>query len=240
MIACSCPVCTSADTRDRRTRASAVFSCDGHNILVDTAPELRLQCIASDITHVDAILLTHAHADHVAGLDDVRRFNDLLGTTLDVYGSAATLARVQRMFSYAFSDDPEYPSVKPELRAVTDRRPFRPARPARHPDSVRPRRYVRAGLPHRRHCLLPGLQFHPGRVARTAGRSGNPGARRGPYRRPHTTHFNLEQAIAEAHLIGARRTYFTHIAHELPHAETSARLPDGMALACDGLVCETD
>ena len=115
MIACDCAVCTSADPHDRRTRASALFSFEGRHLLVDTSPELRLQCLACGVRQVDAILYTHAHADHVAGLDDVRRFNWLQGRALDVYGAPATLKRIHTMFRYAFENEPEYPSAKPDL-----------------------------------------------------------------------------------------------------------------------------
>lgn len=238
MIACACPVCTSPDPRDRRTRTSAVFSYEGRHILVDTAPELRLQCVAQGITRVDAVLFTHAHADHVIGLDDVRRFNDLLGLPLDLYGSAATLARVRDMFEYAFTDDSDYPSAKPDLRTVPIMGPF----------ELFGRRVI--PVPYR-HGPSQVLGFRIGDVAYCPDCNFIPETSRalladldvlvldGVRRRPHATHFNLEQAIEEARRIGARRTYFTHIAHELGHAQTNAALPDGMQLAYDGLVCES-
>jgi phosphoribosyl 1,2-cyclic phosphate phosphodiesterase len=237
MIACTCPVCTSADPRDRRTRPSALFSYDGRHVLVDTAPELRLQCLACNVRRVDAILLTHAHADHVVGLDDVRRFNDLQGTPLDVYADAATLARVQTMFAYAFRDDPEYPSAKPRLRPVPIAGPFE-----LFGRQVIPLRYF--------HGPTQVVGFRIGGIAYCPDCSALPDETRALLtdldvlvldalrKRPHPTHFNLEQAVAEALRIGARRTWFTHIAHELLHAETDAHLPPGMALAYDGLVCE--
>src|SRR5262245_37314905 len=115
MIGCDCPVCTSSDPHDRRTRTSAVFSYNGVNLLIDTGPELRLQCLACNITRADAILFTHHHADHVVGLDDVRRFNWMQHSAIDVYGNGTTIAHLRKMFRYAFEDDPEYPSAKPQL-----------------------------------------------------------------------------------------------------------------------------
>lgn len=239
MIACACAVCTSPDQRDRRTRTSAVFSYDGYHVLVDTSPELRLQCVAWRITRVDALLYTHAHADHVVGLDDVRRFNDQLDAPLDVYGSAATLVRVEAMFGYAFADDPDYPSAKPSLRPRAVTGPFellgRPVTP----------------IPYR-HGPTDVLGFRIGRIAYCPDCNFIPEESRALLadldvlvldalrRRPHATHFNLAQAVEEARRIGARRTYFTHIAHELGHAQTNAELPAGMELAYDGLVCESD
>jgi phosphoribosyl 1,2-cyclic phosphate phosphodiesterase len=238
MIACDCPVCRSDDTRDRRTRTSVLFEYEGCPVLVDTAPELRLQCLACGVRRVDAILLTHAHADHVVGLDDVRRFNHLQDGRLRVYGSAATLAHVQRMFAYAFTDDPYYPSAKPLLAAVPVWGPFElggrrvtPV-PYRHgPTEVLGYRIGDiaycpdcSAIPDESRALLTGLDVLVLDALR---------------RRPHPTHFNLEQAVAEAKRIGARRTYFTHIAHELGHAATNAALPPTMELAWDGLVCES-
>jgi phosphoribosyl 1,2-cyclic phosphate phosphodiesterase len=237
MIACSCPVCTSADPRDRRTRTSALFSYDERHVLVDTSPELRLQCLACNVTRVDALLLTHAHADHVAGLDDIRRFTLPGRPPLDVHGSADTLARVRRMFDYAFTDDPDYPSAKPNLRPVEVTGPFevlgRQVLPIPYDHGPTQVFGYRIGdiaycpdcsfLPAEARRLLAGLEVLVLDALRL---------------RPHPTHFNLEQAVEEARRIGARRTYFTHIAHELKHAETNAGLPAGMELGYDGLVCE--
>jgi len=237
MIACDCPVCTSTDPRDRRTRASALFSFDNRQVLVDTAPELRLQCIGCGVRQVDAILFTHAHADHVTGLDDVRRFNWLQREPIRVYADRPTLSRLRQMFGYAFTDQPDYPSAKPELNAVEIGGPFelfgRPVIP----------------IPCQ-HGPVQVLGFRIGGIAYLPDCNGIPELSRellrgldvlvldGLRRRPHPTHFNLEQAIAEAKRIGAARTFFTHIAHELLHAATNAKLPAGMELAYDGLVCQ--
>jgi phosphoribosyl 1,2-cyclic phosphate phosphodiesterase len=236
MIACDCRVCTSPDPRDRRTRTSAVFSYDGRHLLVDTAPELRLQCLAADVRRVDAILYTHAHADHVVGLDDVRRFNHLAEGTLNVYGEATALEQIREMFRYAFIEDPDYPSAKPRLQAVPVTGPFglfgREVIPLPYWHGPTRVYGYRVGdiaycpdcnaIPDDTRARLEGLEVLVLDALR---------------RRYHPTHFNLEQAVAEARRIGARRTVFTHIAHELLHAEVTAELPDGMELAVDGLVC---
>ncbi len=239
MIDCDCAVCTSDDPRDQRTRTSVVFSYDGCNLLVDTSPELRLQCVACDIRRVDAILFTHLHADHVVGLDDVRRFNWVQGGPITLYGDEATLAGVRQMFSYAFVHDPDYPSAKPELRTVVLDGPL----------ELGGRRIIPIPL---RHGSLPVLGYRVGKIAYCTDCNAIPDASRellqdleilildAVRRRPHATHFNLAQAVEEARRIKARRTYFTHIAHELKHAETNAQLPAGMELAYDGLVCEAD
>ncbi|TWT44096.1 Phosphoribosyl 1,2-cyclic phosphodiesterase [Phycisphaerae bacterium RAS1] len=236
MIGCDCGVCTSPDSRDRRTRTSALFSFDDRHILIDTSPELRLQCRACDVRTVHAVLFTHHHADHVVGLDDVRRFNWINRAPLDIHADARTLARLEQMFGYAFHDDPEYLSAKPQLVPHEITGPFE-----LFGRTITPIPYM--------HGPLPVLGFRVGDMAYCPDCNFIPDESRGLLRglrvlvldalrrRPHPTHFNLEQAVEEARRIGADRTYFIHIAHELGHAETNAMLPAGMELAYDGLVC---
>lgn len=237
MIGCSCPVCTSSDPRDQRTRCSAAFRFDGRVLLIDTSPELRLQCIAQGIERVDALLYTHHHADHVAGLDDIRIFNHRQSAALPVFSNAATLARLRQMFDYAFAENPDYPSAKPSLTANEISGPF-----DLFGRRVTPIPYL--------HGELVVFGYRVGDVAYCPDCSYMPDASRellrgldalvldGLRRRPHPTHFNLEQAVEEARRIGARRSYFTHIAHELKHSDTNSDLPEGMELAHDGLVIE--
>jgi phosphoribosyl 1,2-cyclic phosphate phosphodiesterase len=236
MIGCDCAVCTSDDPRDKRTRPSVAFDYDGHTVLIDTSPELRLQCLACDIRRVDAILFTHCHADHIVGLDDVRRFNWIQGGPITLYGDRETLEQLRQTFAYAFVDDPEYPSAKPELETVLLDGPL----------EFFGRRIIPIPLMHGSQEVLG---FRVGNIAYCTDCNLIPDESRellrdldvlmldAVRRRPHATHFNLEQAIEEARRIGAKRTYFTHIAHELKHAETNAGLPAGMELAYDGLVC---
>jgi len=236
MIGCDCAVCTSEDPRDKRTRTSIVVECRGRTVLVDTSPELRLQCVANNIKMVDAVLFTHAHADHVAGLDDLRRFNWLCRSAVDCYATKDTLEAIRRSFAYVFEDDPDYPSQKPELALHTiDETPFDVGEVEICPLPLK-------------HGPLPVMGFRFGDVAYCTDCSEIPAVARerlgdldllildGLRRRPHPTHFNLEQAVEMAGHIGARRTLFTHIAHELMHAETNAALPEGMSLAYDGQV----
>lgn len=238
MIACDCAVCTSSDSHDRRTRPSILIQYDSTALLVDTAPELRLQCLANGVRQVDAVLYTHHHIDHLAGLDDLRRFNWLQNGSIPCYGQAATLERLRTMFAYVFEHDPEYPSAKPQLELRTIEGPL----------SIGGRTITPIPLLHGK---LPVLGFRTGNFAYCTDVSEIP-AESWPLlkgldvlildalrKRPHPTHFNLEQAMNHAKRIGARRTYFTHIAHELPHEETNRALPEGMALSHDGLVIQT-
>src|SRR6185295_16806993 len=125
MIACDCPVCTSPDARDKRTRPSILIRAAGASLLVDTSPELRLQCLANDIRRVDAVLFTHHHADHVAGLDDLRRFNWISKQPMPCYGASRTLDALRRMFLYAFQQAEDSPHSRPNLTLhEIDHRPF--------------------------------------------------------------------------------------------------------------------
>ncbi|MBI4580998.1 MAG: MBL fold metallo-hydrolase [Planctomycetes bacterium] len=237
MIGCDCPVCTSSDPHDKRTRTSIVVEAAGRAILIDTPPELRIQCLACGVRRVDAILYTHQHADHITGLDDLRRFNALQRTTLNCHANAHTAHVLRRMFPYAFTNEPEYPSAKPELNLVEIDGPFEAS-------GVR---IVPVPLLHGK---LPVLGFRVGRFAYCTDCSEIPPASMDLLAgldvlvldalriRQHPTHFNLEQAVEAARRIGARRTYFTHIAHELAHAATNARLPDRRALGYDGQVVD--
>ncbi|HOW72914.1 MAG TPA: MBL fold metallo-hydrolase [Phycisphaerae bacterium] len=237
MIACHCPVCSSPDPRDRRTRSSILVEVGGRSILIDTTPELRLQCLANSVRRVDAVLYTHHHADHVIGLDDLRRFNALQNGSLTCYGNEHTLSVLRRMFPYAFHHNPDYPSAKPQLDQQAIEGPFEVLGVPVTPVPLL-------------HGQLPVLGFRFGRFAYCTDVSCIPNDSRvmlegldilvldGLRRRPHPTHFNLEQAVEAARLIGAKQTWFTHIAHELMHESTNADLPPGMALAHDEQVIQ--
>ena len=238
MIGCTCAVCTSDDPRDRRTRPSVFVRFGSQRILVDTAPELRLQCIGNDVAAIDAVLYTHHHADHVAGLDDLRRFNGLMKSAVSCYGTQRTLENLRKMFRYAFAPAPDTPHSRPKLALHTiDDAPFvvgdqtiLPIPLMHGPLPVMGFRFGRFayctdcnGIPDRSMALLQDLDWLVLDALR---------------RRPHPTHYTLDEAVAMAGRVGAKRTLFTHIAHDLAHDETCARLPVGMALAHDGLVID--
>ena len=237
MIGCDCAVCTSKNPKDRRTRTSALIQTAGKSLLIDTGPELRLQCLACDVRRVDAVLYTHGHADHVAGLDDLRRFNALQNSSLTCYADEHTAQILRRMFPYAFIQILDYPSSKPHLDIELVRGPFEVQGVAVQPIPLL-------------HGELPILGYRIGSFAYCTDCSNIPDASLellkdlqvlvldGLRHRPHPTHMNLQQAIAMAQRVGARRTYFTHIAHELLHDEVSASLPEGMALSYDGMIIE--
>jgi phosphoribosyl 1,2-cyclic phosphate phosphodiesterase len=235
MIGCHCDVCTSPDPKDQRTRPSVVISQDDTRVLVDTSPELRLQCIANDVHRIDAVVYTHAHADHVMGLDDLRRFNAVKGGPLDVWAEPPTHEALRRVFGYAFAEpDPSVKLFRPHLVPRTIRGPF----------SIGPMRWTPVRL---FHGEMPVLGFRVGRLAYCTDVSRIPEKSFGLLdgldvlvldalqEKKHTTHFNLEEAVEAAGRIGAKQTYFTHIAHGLGHRRTNRKLPPSMQLAHDGL-----
>jgi phosphoribosyl 1,2-cyclic phosphate phosphodiesterase len=235
MIGCDCGVCRSTDPRDQRSRPSVYIECDdGTRLLVDTTPDLRLQALRHNLRRVDAILFTHAHADHIMGLDEIRRFNVLSGGAIAGYGDAPTIADLQRVFGYAFDPDLPPGGGVPDLRLAWLAGPCCIGRQEIVPVPVR-------------HGVRTIYGFRVGGFAYLTDCSAVPDASRpllagidtlvidALRRRPHPTHLSLDQAIAEARRLGARATYFTHIAHDLGHAATCAALPAGMSLAYDGL-----
>ena len=235
MIGCECPTCLSDDPRDRRLRPSIFIEThDGTALLVDAGPDLRAQALTHRIARVDAIVCTHGHADHILGLDDVRRFNHLMRKPMAIYADAQTVGEIRRMFGYVF--DPATPNGGglPQLDLFTVNGPFSVGRHSIVPVPLwhgkRPIIGLRLGrfayltdcsaIPDTSWPLLEGLDV----LVLDALRE-----------RTHPTHFSLDEATAAARRIGARETYFTHMCHDLPHAATCRRLPDGMALAYDGL-----
>jgi phosphoribosyl 1,2-cyclic phosphate phosphodiesterase len=236
MIGCGCTVCQSPAAEDKRFRASIVVTHDdGTQVLVDTTPDLRSQAIAQGLTRVDAVVYTHSHADHIFGLDELRRFIALKGGgTLTVHGDRHTLDELTRIFAYAFSSPAELGGGVPRLVPAVVDGPFDIAGTSWIPVPVlhgrRPILGYRIGtfayltdcsqIPDGSWPLLEGLDLLVIDALRE---------------RAHPTHFSLSEAVTAARRTGARRTLFTHMCHDLGHAETNARLPDAMALAYDGL-----
>jgi phosphoribosyl 1,2-cyclic phosphate phosphodiesterase len=238
MIGCDCGVCRSTDSRDARTRTSIVVEgVDGTTLLVDTTPDLRTQALTHRLRRIDAILYTHSHADHIAGLDDVRRFNAINHGPMPLYGDPATVSEIRLRFGYAFDPTAAPGGGLPDLRLWTIGGPF----------CVQGLEVIPVPILHGRRPIL-GFRF--GGFAYLTDCSDVPTASRALLTgldvlvldalrlRPHPTHFSLGEAVAVAAEIGARQTYFTHIAHDLGHAKTCANLPPTMTLAYDGLRLE--
>jgi phosphoribosyl 1,2-cyclic phosphate phosphodiesterase len=235
MIGCDCDVCRSSDPRDTRLRPSIYLEMDdGMRVLVDTTPDLRQQALRHDLRRVDAVLYTHSHADHILGLDEVRRYNHMTKAPLPLYGDAATLADLRRVFSYVFAPQPQKGGGVPDLRLTTIVGPFCLGRTEVLPLHVlhggRPVLGFRIGgfayltdcneIPEETMAALEGVEVLVLDALR---------------RKPHPTHFSLDEAVAVAKTLRATQTWFTHCCHDLGHVATCASLPEGISLAYDGL-----
>jgi phosphoribosyl 1,2-cyclic phosphate phosphodiesterase len=238
MIGCDCATCRSGDPRDRRLRPSIFIETDDHHrLLVDAGPDLRMQALTYKIDRVDAIFFTHGHADHILGLDDVRRYNYLQQRPMPLYADATTVRDIRKSFSYAFDPTTEKGGGLPQLQTFTIEGPFCVGRQEVIPVPLfhgrRPILGLRTGrfayltdcsaIPEPSNEMLQGLDVLVIDALRD---------------RPHPTHFTLEEAVAVSRRLAPRRTLFTHMCHDLPHAATCARLPPSMELAYDGLVVE--
>jgi phosphoribosyl 1,2-cyclic phosphate phosphodiesterase len=240
MIACSCPVCTSPDPRNRRGRASVHVVMDGLHIQVDAAPEFRLQCIANSITQIDLFILTHGHADHVNGMDDLRRFCDLRGfTALPVYSTDEGMGRVLAVYPYTILDRPV---VRGYAAFTLMQMPGKLELPQGTIESTL--------LPHgglntlglvfteassgRRFAYYTDCKRVPSEAVALA-KTAHVVVLDGLRPESHPTHMNIEEALAAAREIGAPITYLTHMTHAIDHATTCAELPQGVTLAYDGL-----
>lgn len=243
LIGCICPVCTSDDPRNNRTRVSVLVETEGKKLMIDTSPDLRQQALANNISTVDAILYTHAHADHAHGIDDTRGFCVHGGQPINTYGDAACLAELKNKFGYAFE-----PPIK-KLGWF---------RPALIPQVVEPnKRFTAAGVE-----VMPFLQDH-GPAGTTLGyRIGNfaystdvnsfPPASMEHLRgldtwvvdcvqyKPHPTHAHVEKVVNWARMLKPRRTILTHLSHHFDHEKLAGELPQGLEPGYDGLVAEVN
>ncbi|MDI3520549.1 MAG: phosphoribosyl 1,2-cyclic phosphate phosphodiesterase [Anaerophaga sp.] len=240
MIACDCEVCHSSDTKDKRMRSSVKIETDDRVVVIDSGPDFRQQMLASDTKRLDAILYTHEHKDHTAGLDDVRAFNWINKQPTQLYAEERTLSALKKEYAYAFKDEDEkYPGV-PDLilNEINDHASFKvfgiPVVPVRV-----------------YHHLMPVLGFRIGNFSYITDASRIPDESMAKLKnsevfvinglriKEHISHFNLQQAIAIIKELEPRQAFITHISHHMGlHAEISKQLPGNIALAYDGLEIE--
>jgi phosphoribosyl 1,2-cyclic phosphate phosphodiesterase len=237
-LACHCAVCDSTDPRDKRTRPSILLSYNGRNVVIDTTPDFRSQAMREHIDRLDAILYTHAHADHILGLDDIRPYNLKQGGVVPIYATEKTQETLQRQFSYVFDSSPTESSV-PHVELHTIDGPFElfglkitPV-PANH--GAQPVLGFRFGnaayltdfssVPESSKALLQGLDHFILDALRYT---------------PHPMHSNVEQSLALVAELKPKRAWFTHICHDLGHEAANAKLPKGVQLAYDGLEFEVN
>jgi phosphoribosyl 1,2-cyclic phosphate phosphodiesterase len=253
-IACDCPVCTSTDPRDNRLRTGAALEFvdaqrQDRTILIDCTPDLRQQALRANLRRCDAVLFTHNHVDHTFGVDELRRFNVVQNAPIEIYAEANVMDHLRRVYKHIFESernvnksfvatlipftiDPEKPfdllglRITP-IRLLHGRLPilgFRIERAVNRPgeDDFLPLAYCTdvSAIPPESWAKLRGVRTLVLDALR---------------KRHHPTHFTIDQATAAAMQIGAARTYFVHITHDLGHAETNDELPEGIELAYDGL-----
>ncbi len=242
VISCRCTVCRSADQHDKRLRTSALLQVDGGaaNILFDIGPDFRQQMLREDVGHLDAILVTHAHRDHVAGLDDIRAFNYVQHRKMDIYLNAVARTSIERDYHYIF--EPHiYPGLpEAELHTVAGDKPFALASTGLESMPIRVM-----------HKDLPILGYRIGPLAYITDANHIDDSELDKLRgvdtlvvnalrkEKHFSHFCLPEALELVRRVGPRVAYLTHISHEMGlHADVDAELPDGVHLAYDGLAVD--
>lgn len=240
---CNCIICSSKDPKNKRTRCSAwIQTSTGSSIIIDTPADFRFQTLTHGVKKVDAVLYTHAHADHIMGMDDLRGFNFFSKTSIPCYSNKATLSQLKRIFSYIFEPDPNYEGgMLPQLDLV----------------EIDSRQAINVcGLKIQPFELLHGkmqvLGFRIGDLAYATDCNFISEATIGILKglktlvldglryEPHRTHFTIPQALEAAAKIGAETTYLTHLTHSIDYQAVSASLPVGVKLAYDGLRVEVD
>ena len=237
-LGCDCSVCTSDNPRNNRTRCSVAIRTEQGTILIDTAPDMRTQLLRERIPLVHAVLYTHEHADHLFGLDDLRLFPFRLGTPVPLFCESNVEARIRKSYDYAFSERAEtHPGATPRLvfESINERDPFKVLGVEIQPLRLSHGPYFdvlgfRIGnfayctdtnfIPDESLALLAGVDTFVVDALR---------------RKPHPTHFSVNEACAVASQLKPRKTFLTHVCHDLEHDATNESLPEGIELAYDGL-----
>jgi len=229
---CKCPVCTSGEPKNVRTRSSAFIKTNGVGILIDSSTDLRCQALANNITKIDAVLYTHSHADHTHGIDDLRTFNFINRTEINCYGNELTVNNLKSNFKYIFDDFPAA-GGKPRLNFKVVSRKFRFRGVDITPVEINHANWIILG-------------YRIGSMAYLTDCSGIPdrslpklknldllvlGALR---YRPHVAHFSVEQAVEMINRINPKKAVLTHMGHELDYNRLNSELPGNISPAYDG------
>lgn len=237
MIACDCPVCMSDDLRDKRLRSSVLLEINGNYIVIDTGPDFRQQMLRIGAKQLDAVVLTHLHKDHIAGLDDIRPFNYKQQSNIPVFSDTITANQLKQEFPYIFNGYP-YPGIPQVSLQIIDEQPFELFGTTWQPIPIF-------------HHKLPIKGFRIENFAYITDASLIPESSieklqnldvlilNALRKEPHISHFNLEQALELVSILKPKKTWFTHISHLMgTYAEVSQELPPNVALGHDGLVIE--
>jgi len=238
VIGCNCEVCTSSDKKDKRLRTAAFVAAEGVNLVIDTGPDFRYQMLRSNINTLDAVLLTHSHKDHIAGLDDIRAYNYFQQQAMDVYATEETQAALRREFAYIF-DFPDYPGIPQiNLHTITGDRPFMVKNLEVTPVRVLHYKMEVLGFRIKDFTYITDANYiAPQEIEKVCGSKAL--VLNALRHTPHISHYSLAEAIEIAREAGATNTYFTHISHQLGlHDPVNAGLPNGMHLAYDCLTLD--
>jgi len=236
IIACDCIVCTSLNEKDKRYRSSILIEANDHAFVIDTGPDFRSQMLRNKSKRLDAVIFTHEHKDHIAGFDDIRAFNYIQGTAIDVYATSHVQAAIRREFPYIF-DEFKYPGIPQiTLHTIDPTRPFQ----------IKGSTFMPIQL---LHYKLPVLGYRVGdfvyitdaNYINEVEKEKIKGAKilvlNALRKEQHISHFTLDQAIALSKELAVEQTYFTHISHQLGlHHQIEQDLPINMQLAYDELV----
>jgi len=237
IVGCQCDVCQSTDKRNKRFRSSVLVTLDnGHTILIDTSPDLRTQGIENGLTHIDSVFYTHIHADHIHGIDELRTYNYLQRSSIDVYGCKEHLDHIRKSFSYIFEEAIQRGGGKPlvDLKYIEANKSFELYDAEITPIQCWHGKLTVIGyridnlvyltdvsdIPEEAYQFLDGVDVLVLDALRYT---------------PHPTHFTVDEAVQVAKRIGARECYLTHMGHELDYSELVSKLPEGVKPAHDGL-----
>ena len=235
LIGCSCVVCTSADKRNNRLRSSIWVQTEDVSVVIDSGPDFRYQMLRAGVKHLDAIVYTHGHKDHVAGMDDVRAYNFFSNEPMNLYATKQTQETLKREFSYVFAHE-QYPGIpRVDLNTITANEPF----------EIKGLKFTPILV---KHMYMDVLGFRIGDFTYITDANyiapeemekikGSKALVLNALRREkHPSHYTLDEAIYVAGQAGAENTYFTHISHQLgTHESVESQLPDGIHLSYDGL-----
>lgn len=241
VIGCECTVCKSPDPRDKRLRAAIQVKTPEMVIQVDTPPDFREQCLREGVRRIDTVVYTHSHTDHILGFDDLRRFCEMEDKGMPIYAAERTMGDLKRVFQYAFGEEFRHRNyIRPEPVVIDG------------PFFLGETQITPVELPHGR-MVTTGLVFSRGgrkllayftdcaevpEAAEAAARGVNTLVVDALRHAAHSTHMSVQAATAASERIGARRTFFTHMCHDLGHMETERNLPEDIRLAYDGLRIE--